>query len=183
MAEGVIDALEVVDIQEQGGQFLPVTPCCCSRPAQVVLEHRAVWESGQAVMVGDVTHLFMVVIQVLPHFPECCSQFANFIIGIYINRYEYLSPAHLAGSKAEFPDGRDELFLEDTKQKGCGYQDRGECNQGNRPSKIDALCQQPVFLVNNKCIEPVMQFYTPGNARLYLCNCPSMQGAAIGIQS
>ena len=75
-----------VQIEEQDRQFLEIAPCLGRRPGQVVPEHLAVRQSGQAVVIGHITNLFVVVTQALPHFPEGLRKVADFIIRMDLDR-------------------------------------------------------------------------------------------------
>ena len=156
MTECVIDAFEVVQIKEQDGEPLHVAPCFGCGPVQVVFEHQAIGKAGEAVMVGHVTDLFMIMMQVFPHFPEGCCQFANLVIGIDINRYQHLPLAYFTGGQFEFPDRADKQLSQNAEQKRSGQQDGGRRDEGNCPAKTDALVRQFVFLMNDKGKQPVM---------------------------
>ena len=53
---GVVDRLEVVEIQEQDRHAEPVAARTCQRQFQMFLEHRAVGQAGEVVVVGHVLH-------------------------------------------------------------------------------------------------------------------------------
>ena len=107
MPHGVIDSLEVIEIKEQDCQFLQVTTRLSCSPGQVVLEHLAVRQPCQAVMISHVAHLFMEVIQVLSHIPEGLGQIADFVVCVHVDRHQYMATAYFASGMAELLDGPD----------------------------------------------------------------------------
>jgi len=52
VAEGVVDELEVVDVQEQHRDAAPVPPAACQRVVQAVAQQLAVGQAGQRIVQG-----------------------------------------------------------------------------------------------------------------------------------
>ena len=82
MAHGIVNLLEIIDIQEQHGQLLLVSSGVYDRPVKKFLEHGAIGQAGQAVMVGQKAYLFIRLLKAACHVLEGCCEFSNFIISI-----------------------------------------------------------------------------------------------------
>ena len=57
MAKCVVDVFEIVQIEKEQGQFLPVSLCAAQGPFRAVTEQRAVWQTGQAVVISQLVYL------------------------------------------------------------------------------------------------------------------------------
>ena len=59
VTQGIIDLLEVVEINEQQGHLQPVAAGLMQRLVQAVQQHRPVGQTGQAVIVGQLVKLLL----------------------------------------------------------------------------------------------------------------------------
>ena len=161
MTERVIDALEVVQVQKENGQLVQVAARLGNGAVEVFPEHRAVGQAGQAVMIGDVTDLLMVVAKVPAHFPERARQVADLVSGCYIDWRLHLALADFAGSAAELLNGSDQQRSQRPEQHGHGHKDADAGDQRNGPGQVVAHGKQFGLGIQGEQVHPVIQ---PGSA-------------------
>ena len=124
MAEGIIDAFEVVKIDEhQPAQFV-MPPGAFQRPLEIVLKHDPVGQAGEKVMIGQTVDLFVGLLQVPAHLRKGAGQVAYLIARAVVNADGQVAAAHFRGRISEADDRGDNHLSAEVVQK-CRDDDQG----------------------------------------------------------
>jgi len=80
VAQGVVDALEVVDVGEQQRQLPTGTAQLHQPQVEVFAERQPVRQPGQRIRIRHAADVAVVAGDALAHAPECPGQFADFVV-------------------------------------------------------------------------------------------------------